>query len=69
MALIKCEDCGKEYSDQATNCPNCGSPSPAYKQYCEQYNRKQQMGGVIQFVLGLIGVITFLALYFFYGCD
>lgn len=24
--LIKCEECGKEISDKATTCPNCGSP-------------------------------------------
>ena len=26
MALIKCSECGKEISDKATNCPNCGCP-------------------------------------------
>lgn len=26
MALIKCRECGKEISDQATACPNCGCP-------------------------------------------
>lgn len=26
MALIKCPECGKEISDQATSCPNCGYP-------------------------------------------
>ena len=26
MALIKCKECGKEISDQATTCPNCGYP-------------------------------------------
>ena len=24
MALIKCPECGKEISDSATSCPNCG---------------------------------------------
>lgn len=24
MALIKCSECGKDISDQALNCPNCG---------------------------------------------
>ncbi|MGN1370675.1 MAG: zinc ribbon domain-containing protein [Candidatus Coprovivens sp.] len=24
MALIKCRECGKEISDKATTCPNCG---------------------------------------------
>lgn len=26
MALIKCPECGKELSDKATSCPNCGVP-------------------------------------------
>ncbi len=26
MALIKCTDCGKEISDKAKSCPNCGCP-------------------------------------------
>jgi hypothetical protein len=31
MALIKCEDCGRDVSDRAPACPNCGAPiaSPA----------------------------------------
>lgn len=29
MALIKCTECGKEYSDKAKNCPNCGCPTDA----------------------------------------
>ena len=26
MALIKCLECGKEFSDKAPACPNCGCP-------------------------------------------
>lgn len=26
MALISCNECGKEVSDQAAACPNCGNP-------------------------------------------
>ncbi|WP_291657516.1 zinc ribbon domain-containing protein [Clostridium sp.] len=26
MALIKCTECGKEVSDKAASCPNCGCP-------------------------------------------
>jgi len=26
MALIKCPECGKEVSDTAKACPNCGAP-------------------------------------------
>ena len=27
MALIKCQECGHTYSDQATACPKCGCPN------------------------------------------
>lgn len=27
MALIKCPECGKEFSDKAPACPNCGFPT------------------------------------------
>ncbi|MBP3469718.1 MAG: zinc-ribbon domain-containing protein [Lachnospiraceae bacterium] len=26
MSLIKCKECGKEISDQASSCPHCGCP-------------------------------------------
>ena len=32
MALIKCPECGKEISDKATACINCGCPVSAMKQ-------------------------------------
>ena len=32
MALIKCSECGKEFSDQANACPACGGPSPKAKE-------------------------------------
>lgn len=36
MALIKCPECGKEVSDKATSCPNCGLPftEKIYCKYC-----------------------------------
>lgn len=32
MALIKCSECGKEISDKAKSCPNCGCPISAILQ-------------------------------------
>ena len=26
MALIKCKECGREISENANKCPNCGEP-------------------------------------------
>ena len=38
MALIKCKECGKEVSDKALQCPNCGAPvkklGAMYCEYC-----------------------------------
>lgn len=35
MALIKCKECGKEYSDMAEACPNCGySEKKAQEKTC-----------------------------------
>ena len=27
MALITCTECGKEFSEKASACPNCGCPT------------------------------------------
>lgn len=36
MALIVCSECGKEFSDKALKCPNCGCPTEKLKQILEQ---------------------------------
>ena len=33
MALIKCIDCNKEFSDRVNECPNCGCPIEAIKAF------------------------------------
>lgn len=35
MALIKCEECGKEISEQASICPNCGAKTDIAKKQKE----------------------------------
>jgi hypothetical protein len=37
MALISCYECGKQISDQAKACPNCGAPvkAPEKKKFCK----------------------------------
>lgn len=42
MALITCPDCGKEFSDQAAACPNCGRPNKAVGQPAEQPQAQPQ---------------------------
>ncbi len=40
MALITCQECGKEFSDKADKCPNCGCPLPFVSQ--QMYDPQQQ---------------------------
>lgn len=71
MALIKCSECGKEISDKADNCPNCGCPVDKVQDMSEridmnttpitrsQVPQKKNRGcliGLIIFCLFLCGV-------------
>ena len=38
MALIKCPECGKEISDTAKQCPNCGHPLTQKKLFTMEKN-------------------------------
>lgn len=46
MALINCHECGKQISDSAQSCPNCGAPvkAPPKKKFCK-YCGSQIMNG------------------------
>ena len=41
MPLMDCPDCGKEISDAAISCPNCGLPRPYYE--LQSRARRQQV--------------------------
>lgn len=43
MALIKCSECGKEFSDKASACPNCACPIDEAKKENTKENRKQKV--------------------------
>lgn len=38
MALITCTECGKEFSDKASACPNCGCPTESMEEIQENEN-------------------------------
>lgn len=42
MALIKCTECGKEFSDKASNCPNCGCPIEDVKAAIDQKEKEKE---------------------------
>lgn len=54
MALIQCPECGKEISDKAKNCPNCGYVLPHFRKN-EKLKRYTKIVGIC--------VISFLVLF------
>ena len=60
MAIIKCPECGKEFSDKAVACPNCGCPIDAVLnslaesspsgggEYPEETSVSEKMMGLVQ---------------------
>ena len=69
MALIKCTECGKEISDKATTCPNCGAPiiSTADSNREHSYNfekapKEKKKGSCLKTILIFFGVIIILGI-------
>lgn len=65
MALIKCTECGKEISENAVACPNCGNPiNPQQTMVVvrKDYKAKAKaltITGIIVFILScIIGIST-----------
>lgn len=43
MALIKCIECGKEFSDRALSCPNCGCPTSEILNAVKELEQKREI--------------------------
>lgn len=54
MTLIKCRECGKEVSDKATVCPNCGYPFPPKETYVPSKAGKRQKNVAIVVIIGIL---------------
>ena len=71
MALIECSECGKEISDKAGACPNCGNPlnpAPANQvQTVEATGKQFKAAQAVGFILALIGVILLFTEVFIVG--
>lgn len=71
MAMIKCPDCGKDISDRATACPNCGCPLAA-KQVSETViysektnnNSKKEKNGIVFATVAVVIIVIAAALIF-----
>lgn len=51
MALVECPECGKEISDQAKRCPNCGYQKPRFRNNIFQKKHIAIIGGCFVVVL------------------
>jgi hypothetical protein len=65
MALITCQDCGKEHSDQAASCPQCGRPNqveaiPRQKEIESTAKQGGKAKGCLYGCASLIGLIAVL---------
>ena len=57
MALIKCSECGKEFSDQASSCPNCACPVSKNEVEEKEYESPNPIA-VTGFVLSLVSIFV-----------
>lgn len=72
MAMIKCDECGKDISDRAAACPNCGGPvqvlrslaAPSFR-VLEEKRRNPPPARLIG--LGVLGLALAAALVSFYA--
>lgn len=59
MALIKCSECGKEISDKAKVCPNCGAKTNF------AYKKSKDNKLTILVAIGFIIILVSLVFWFF----
>lgn len=61
MALIKCSECGKEFSDKANACPNCACPNDnIIKNKSNLHTKKIDKKIIILGSILIIGILTIL---------
>ncbi len=61
MAMIKCMDCGNEYSDRAAQCPKCGCPNPNAELLAAHRKGVWSSGRLI---IGIISIVLFILILF-----
>ena len=60
MALIACEDCGKEYSPRAAACPHCGAPPPRVLRMAAKDESRRRTGLVILRALVVLAALLWI---------
>ncbi len=59
MALIRCEECGKEFSDKADACPNCGCPNSQKATVNVVIKKEKGTWSTGKLVIGIISMVLF----------
>lgn len=65
MALMKCSECGREISDKAEACPQCGSPTNVAKRSAastKNNGNSQDWKGIIVRAVLVVSWVTFTIL-------
>ena len=57
--LIKCKECGKEHSDMAVTCPNCGYSENTVKQKLNDANLKPKEERKSKSTTGILAFVLF----------
>ena len=63
MALIKCPECGKDISDLAASCPQCGYPMPRSTGTASAPARESELDALVRQALLEKGKIAAIKLY------
>lgn len=61
MALIICPECGKEYSDQAAACPNCGCPNKNKVSSQPVVEKEKESKGISpKIIIGIVAAVILI---------
>lgn len=60
MALIICDECGKEYSDRADACPNCGNPNTKKETVNVEIKKEKGTWSTGKLVIGILSIVLFV---------
>ena len=62
MAMMKCPDCGSEYSDKADKCPKCACPNPA--RVSNEVVSQKGVWSTGRLVIGILSIVLFVLITF-----